>query len=126
MLVVPEMPTGTPAVMTTRSPWRMRPAFSADWHRQLHQLVGVLGTGHGDGLHAPVKGHLALHLLLQQQGYHRGLRTEGADHLGGDTRLTHRQDGVGTDILAVVQAAWAVAAAMERRLPSAALRIRLA
>ena len=68
-------------------------------HRQLHQLVGALGTGHGDGLHAPVKGHLALHLLLQQQGYHRGLRTEGADHLGGDARLTHRQDGVGTDIL---------------------------
>lgn len=39
-----------------------------------------------------------LHLLLQQ-GHHRGLRTEGADHLGGDTRLTHRQDGIGANVL---------------------------
>ena len=31
MLVVPETPTGTPAVMTTRSPCFTRPACSAAW-----------------------------------------------------------------------------------------------
>ena len=31
MLVVPETPTGTPAVTTTRSPWETSPEASAAW-----------------------------------------------------------------------------------------------
>ena len=64
----------------------------------MHQLVGAVRPLHHDGDKTPVQRHLAADLGIQQQRHHRGLRTEPADHLGGDAPLTDGEDGVGADV----------------------------
>ena len=87
MLVVPEMPRGTPAVMTTKSPLSTRPVFSAGVHGPLKEGVGVTHLVHQGGHHAPGEVQLAPHVLLGGAA-HNGVQGPELGELPGPSRRT--------------------------------------
>ena len=87
ILVVPEMPTGTPAVMTAMSPLLEITGLLRQIGRGLDQLVGGVDNRHNQRDNAPGEAQMPVGLLICDAGDDRGGGPVFAEQTGGAAAL---------------------------------------